>query len=85
MKFEITGKPDYSMLELSLDAGQAVQAEAGAMVGMSGNMKIKTKAKGGLLGGLKRMVAGESFFTNTFVVSAFSHRSFGRKFIQTFL
>lgn len=66
MKFEITGKPDYSMLELSLDAGQAVQAEAGAMVAMSGNMKIKTKAKGGLLGGLKRMVAGESFFTNTF-------------------
>ena len=66
MKFEITGKPDYSMLELQMEPDQSVQAEAGAMVAMSSNMKIKTKAKGGLLSGLKRMVVGESFFTNTF-------------------
>ncbi|MCZ7582353.1 MAG: TIGR00266 family protein [Deltaproteobacteria bacterium] len=36
------------------------------MVAMSANVQIETKAKGGLLGGLKRMVTGESFFTNTF-------------------
>jgi len=66
MKFDITGKPDFSMLELSLESGEQVKAEAGAMVAMSQNMKIETKAKGGILGGLKRMVAGESFFVNTF-------------------
>lgn len=66
MKYDITGKPDFSMVELSLEAGEQVTAEAGAMVAMSPNMQIKTKAKGGLLGGLKRMVTGESFFTNDF-------------------
>ena len=66
MNFELTGRPDYAMVEVSLEAGESVQAEAGAMVAMSETMKIKTKAKGGLLGGLKRMVVGETFFTNTF-------------------
>ena len=66
MKFEISGKPDYAMVEIALEGGEKVQAEAGAMVAMSSNLKIETKAKGGLLGGLKRMVVGESFFTNTF-------------------
>lgn len=66
MKFDITGRPDYSMLEVSLEADEKILAEAGAMVAMSRNMQIETKAKGGLLGGLKRMVVGESFFINTF-------------------
>ena len=66
MKFEISGKPDYAMVEIALEGGEKVQAEAGAMVAMSSNLKIETKAKGGLLGGLKRMVVGETFFTNSF-------------------
>jgi uncharacterized protein (TIGR00266 family) len=66
MKYKITGKPDFSLAEVTLAAGEKVTAESGAMAAMSANMQIETKAKGGLLGGLKRMVAGESFFTNTF-------------------
>lgn len=66
MKYEIVGKPDFSMVRLSLDANEKVTAETGAMVAMSTNMKIETKSKGGLLGGLKRMVTGESFFTNDY-------------------
>ncbi|HPM77882.1 MAG TPA: TIGR00266 family protein [bacterium] len=66
MKYELTGKPDFAMATLSLAAGEKVTAEAGAMVAMSANMKIETKAKGGLLGGLKRALVGESFFTNDF-------------------
>ena len=66
MKYEITGRPDYAMLEMTLESGESVQAESGAMVAMSGNMQIETKAKGGLLGGIKRKLAGETFFTNTF-------------------
>jgi len=66
MKYELTGKPDFAMAELHLEGGETVVAESGAMVAMSPNMKIETKAKGGLFGGLKRMVVGESFFTNKF-------------------
>ncbi len=66
MKYELTGKPDYALAEITLEAGETITAETGAMVAMSANMQIETKAKGGLLGGLKRMVTGESFFTNNF-------------------
>ncbi len=66
MKFDITGKPDYAMLELALEGQETVQAESGAMVAMSSNMKIQTSAKGGMLSGLKRKIAGESFFVNNF-------------------
>jgi uncharacterized protein (TIGR00266 family) len=66
MKYELTGKPDYALAEVTLEPGESLTAEAGAMVAMSANMQIETKAKGGLLGGLKRMVVGESFFTNNF-------------------
>jgi uncharacterized protein (TIGR00266 family) len=55
---------------VSLDAGESLQAEAGAMVGMSPGIEIQTAAKGGMLGGLKRsMLGGESFFLNTFTAS----------------
>lgn len=66
MHYKLSGRPDYAVVELELDAGEAVTTEAGSMVAMSPNMKVETKAKGGLLGGLKRMVTGESFFTNTY-------------------
>ncbi|MBZ0274296.1 TIGR00266 family protein [bacterium] len=66
MEYNITGRPDYAMADISLSAGEKIVAESGAMVAMSPNVKIETSAKGGLLGGLKRMVAGESFFVNTF-------------------
>jgi uncharacterized protein (TIGR00266 family) len=66
MRYELTGKPDYALAELFLEKDETVTAESGAMVAMSANMKIETKARGGLLGGLKRMVTGESFFTNTY-------------------
>lgn len=36
------------------------------MVGMSTNVQIQTQAQGGLVGGLKRLFGGESFFRNTF-------------------
>jgi len=66
MKFEILSRPSYSLLELRLNAGEEVLAETGAMIYMKG-VELKTEAKGGLLGGLKRIIAGESFFVNRFV------------------
>jgi len=67
MQSEIKYAPSYSLALVTLSAGEAIQAEAGSMVSMSPGVEIETKAKGGLLGGLKRSVlGGESFFLNTF-------------------
>lgn len=67
MHHEIILKPDYSMLKVGLQTGEAVSAESGAMVAMDGGIKLETAVKGGLLKGLKRSVfGGESFFVNTF-------------------
>jgi len=49
-------------LILELEANEVVSAESGRLLFMSDNVKMETKAKGGFFGGIKRMVAGESFF-----------------------
>jgi uncharacterized protein (TIGR00266 family) len=67
MDIQILHKPDAAMGIIKLGPGEDLQAEAGAMVSMSAGIEIETKAKGGLLGGLKRSIlGGESFFINTF-------------------
>lgn len=70
MEHEILYRPSYSLLKVSLRQGEAVSAEAGAMVSMSSTIEIKTAAKGGIFGALKRSVlGGESFFVNTFMAA----------------
>ena len=67
MKVDIAYSPAFAVASLQLDTGESARAEAGAMVSMSSNVQIETKAQGGLLGGLKRSVlGGESFFINTY-------------------
>jgi uncharacterized protein (TIGR00266 family) len=67
MHHEIDYRPSFALLTLSLDAGESVRAEAGAMVSYSDGVTVETSASGGLLGSLKRSVmGGESFFQNTF-------------------
>lgn len=67
MKVDIEYSPAYAVATLSLDAGEAARAEAGAMVAMSPNLGMETKVQGGVLGGLKRVaLGGESFFINTY-------------------
>ncbi len=66
MKYSIVHRPGFSLLEVELQPGEAVQAEAGAMVHMSPKVHIETKVKG-VFGALKRsMLGGESTFLNTF-------------------
>jgi len=65
MHYEITGD-NLQMVTISLAPGESVCAEAGAMVNMSGNMKMTTNVKGGLFKGLKRVVTGESLFMTEF-------------------
>jgi uncharacterized protein (TIGR00266 family) len=71
MESEILYQPSYSLARVRLNAGEAITAEAGAMVSMSEGITIQTEVKGGLLAGLKRsFLGGESFFLNTFKATA---------------
>lgn len=67
MQHRILCSPSYSILEVALQAGESIAAEAGAMAWMSANMQTKTSSRGGIMAGLKRAVlSGESFFQNTY-------------------
>ena len=64
--FEIGYQPAHSLAKVTLQPNESVIAESGAMVGMSTNVHMQTQSRGGVMGGLKRMFGGESFFRNTF-------------------
>ena len=67
MEQEILHKPSYAMAVVHLQRGEKIQAESGAMVGMSETIHLDTQARGGILRGLRRSIMGsESFFINTF-------------------
>ncbi len=65
-QIEIGYRPAHSMARVALQPGESIVAESGAMVGMSTNVAMQTQSQGGMMGGLKRMFGGESFFRNTF-------------------
>jgi len=58
---------DMQAVIVALDPGEIVQAESGAMMFMEQGVEMNTEMQGGLFGGLKRMVAGESLFLVTFI------------------
>lgn len=66
MEIQIKHKPAYSLAVVTLAPNEEVKVEPGAMVSYSEGVTTETKAEGGLFGGLKRMIGGESFFQNTF-------------------
>jgi uncharacterized protein (TIGR00266 family) len=57
----------FALACVTLGPEQSIQAESGAMVGMSANVELISQMKGGLFGALKRAVVGESMFVSTFV------------------
>ena len=61
MEITLKHQPAYTLAIARLAGNETVRVEPGAMVSMSEGMNIETKAEGGLFGGLKRAVAGESF------------------------
>lgn len=64
--YRIEMRPAFSVLTVYLQPEQSILAEAGAMVAMSAHIDLQSQMKGGLMGALKRTVAGESVFQNTF-------------------
>ncbi len=67
MQTEILYRPSYSLAVVKLNPNETLQVEGGAMVSMTPDLKLETKAKGGILKSLARSVlGGESFFMNTY-------------------
>lgn len=70
MEIKLLHQPDNAIAHVTLDAGEEIIAQAGAMVAMSGNINASTTLRkgkgGGIMGGLKRMLAGESLFLSVF-------------------
>jgi uncharacterized protein (TIGR00266 family) len=60
--FRVECRPDFAFMTAQIAAGQTMKVEASAMAGMTPNLKMKTK----LRGGLARFVTGESIFINEF-------------------
>ncbi len=68
---------DMQLVEITLDPGEGVRAEAGAMTYLEDGVRMQTSTGGGLLKGLARMVVGESFFITTFVNQSQQRRRVG--------
>ena len=66
MEITLKYQPAFSLAIASLGGNEEIKVEPGAMVSHSEGVQMETKAQGGLMGGFKRMIGGESFFQNTF-------------------
>jgi len=70
MDIELLHQPDSAIARVVLDANEELVAEAGCMVAMNGSINASTTLRqgkgGGIMGGLKRMVSGESLFLSVF-------------------
>lgn len=70
MEIELLHQPDSAIAKVTLNSNEEVVAQAGAMIAMSGWMTadttLRTGSGGGIMGGLKRLVAGESLFLSVF-------------------
>jgi uncharacterized protein (TIGR00266 family) len=76
MRHQILYQPSYSLAVLNLEQGESVRAEAGAMVSMSGTIKLQAGLNtggggGGFFSALKRSVlGGESLFVSQLVAES---------------
>ena len=67
MRTMIEFDPSFTILTAELSSGESLKAEPGAMAAQQGlDMRTGMGGGGGLFGGFKRMLGGESFFLNTF-------------------
>jgi len=70
MDIKLLQQPDNAIAQITLDAGEEIVAEAGAMIAMNSKINPSTTLRqgkgGGIMGGLKRMLGGESLFLSVF-------------------
>ena len=72
MKYEIKYKPSYAMLVVTLDQGETITAEAGAMTYMDPTIEAHTrKREKSLLGTLGlSLIGGQSFWVNDYTATS---------------
>ena len=63
--YEISQRPDFSMVTLRMNQGQKVFSEPSAMAAMTPSIKLKAGFKGGIGKTLGRAFGGESLIINT--------------------
>ncbi|MFT5291142.1 MAG: hypothetical protein ACI82F_003218 [Planctomycetota bacterium] len=72
MQVDILGEGAFSSALVHLNPGEQFTSEAGALFRSSSNVDVdvttRSKGKGGILGGLKRMLSSESFFLSTYTI-----------------
>jgi len=67
MQVEILHQPSYALARVKLAGDETLNAEPGALVGMSTGIRLETRMRGGFLQSLSRStLGGEAFFTNTY-------------------
>lgn len=67
VKYSIRYKPAFAAIFVTLDPGDSIIAEAGAMTSMDGRLSMKTKFSGGFFPALlRKSLGGESLFVNVF-------------------
>ncbi|ELS04862.1 TIGR00266 family protein [Xenococcus sp. PCC 7305] len=67
MQCDIRYKPAFATIFVTLEPGESITAEAGAMVSMDSMLTMKTEFSGGFLPALgKKLFGGESLFVNVF-------------------
>lgn len=59
---------DMQVVEVELDPGEGVRAEAGTMMYMDQDIEMQTGTEGGMFKGFKRMIMGESFLLPPFCI-----------------
>ena len=69
MKYEIVGSMLPSV-DVYLQAGESVFTERGGMAWMRGDVTMDTNARGGLMAGLGRKLAGESIFMTNYTCNS---------------
>lgn len=69
MKTEILYQGSMPMLQVYLEQGETLRAEAGAMVYMDPTIDVTGKAQGGFMKGMGRMFTGESFFLQNLIAT----------------
>ena len=67
--YEISQRPDFAMLTVSLPAGKQIFAEPSAMMTMTPSVELKAGFKGGLGKTIGRALGGESLIINTFTAT----------------
>lgn len=76
MKYEIIGD-NLQLVTIHLKNGESVYAEAGTMNHMSSDIKMRTRSRGGIIKGLKRLITRESFFITEFTARDNGFVAFG--------